>query len=96
MVIVHHKSLMDCVQCNGGLKNAVESVGARLKRKLWVGTLGVNTDGFRDSLRRNIEWRMRDDCDSLPVWIPDSEFAGCYDDFCHQVRAIFLLRVANT
>ncbi|KZT69420.1 glycosyltransferase family 20 protein [Daedalea quercina L-15889] len=71
--------------CNGGLKNAVESVGARLKRKLWVGTLGVNTDGFRESLKRNMEWRMRDESGSVPVWIPDGEFAGCYDEYCHQV-----------
>ncbi|TFY58376.1 hypothetical protein EVJ58_g6450, partial [Rhodofomes roseus] len=71
--------------CNGGLKNAVDSVGARLKRKLWVGTLGVNTDGFRESLKRNMEWRMRDECGSVPVWIPDAEFAGCYDEYCHQV-----------
>ncbi|OSX56690.1 glycosyltransferase family 20 protein [Postia placenta MAD-698-R-SB12] len=71
--------------CNGGLKNAVDSMGGRLKRKLWVGTLGTNTDGFRESLKRNMEWRMRDECDSLPVWIPDAEFASCYDEFCHQV-----------
>ncbi|OBZ75031.1 putative alpha,alpha-trehalose-phosphate synthase [UDP-forming] subunit [Grifola frondosa] len=71
--------------CNGGLKNAVESVGDRMKRKLWVGTLGTNTDGFRESLRRSMEWRMRDECNSLPVWIPDAEFEGCYDEFCHQV-----------
>ena len=72
-------------QCNGGLKNAIESVGDRLRRKLWVGTLGLNTDGFRESLRRNIEWRMREERDSLPVWIPDSDFQSCYDEFCHQV-----------
>ncbi|KAI0370930.1 hypothetical protein BV20DRAFT_966016 [Pilatotrama ljubarskyi] len=71
--------------CNGGLKNAVESVGDRLKRKLWVGTLGTNTDGLRESLRRSIEWRMREERDSLPVWIADSDFAGCYDEYCHQV-----------
>ncbi|CCM06307.1 uncharacterized protein FIBRA_08558 [Fibroporia radiculosa] len=71
--------------CNGGLKNAVDSVGSRLRRKLWVGTLGANTDGFRESLKRNMEWRMRDNYDSLPVWIPDAEFASCYDEFCHQV-----------
>lgn len=71
--------------CNGGLKNAVDSVRNRLKRKLWVGTLGVGTDGFRESLKRNMEWRMRDEADSLPVWIPDGEFASCYDEFCHQV-----------
>ena len=67
------------------MKNAIESVGDRLRRKLWVGTLGTNTDGFRESLRRNIEWRMREERDSLPVWIPDADFASCYDEFCHQV-----------
>ncbi|KAH9856277.1 glycosyltransferase family 20-domain-containing protein [Lenzites betulinus] len=71
--------------CNGGLKNAVESVGDRLKRKLWVGTLGTNTDGWREGLRRSLEWRMREERESVPVWIPDSDFASCYDEFCHQV-----------
>ncbi|OSD03743.1 glycosyltransferase family 20 protein [Trametes coccinea BRFM310] len=71
--------------CNGGLKNAVESVGDRLRRKLWVGTLGAGTDGLRESLRRSMEWRMREERESIPVWIPDSEFASCYDEFCHQV-----------
>ncbi|KAI6107103.1 hypothetical protein EDD16DRAFT_1623990 [Pisolithus croceorrhizus] len=23
-------------------------------------------------------------CDSVPIWIPDSEFETCYDEFCHQ------------
>lgn len=71
--------------CNGGLKNALESVGGRLRRKLWVGTLGANTDSFKESFKRNIDWRMREEHGSLPVWIPDSEFASCYDEFCHQV-----------
>ncbi|KAI0339176.1 hypothetical protein BDW22DRAFT_1336814 [Trametopsis cervina] len=70
---------------NGGLKNAVDSVNYRLKKKLWVGTLGANTDNLKESLKRNMEWRMKDQYDSLPVWIPDSEFASCYDEFCHQV-----------
>ncbi|EMD35057.1 glycosyltransferase family 20 protein [Gelatoporia subvermispora B] len=71
--------------CNGGLKNAVDSVAGRMTHKLWVGTLGTNTDGYRESLRRSMEWRMRDEADALPVWIPDAEFASCYDEFCHQV-----------
>ncbi|EKM52411.1 glycosyltransferase family 20 protein [Phanerochaete carnosa HHB-10118-sp] len=71
--------------CNGGLKNAVASVKTRLRKKLWVGTLGANTDSFKESLKRNMEWRLREEQDSLPVWIPDAEFASCYDEFCHQV-----------
>ncbi|KAF8656163.1 hypothetical protein AX16_002732 [Volvariella volvacea WC 439] len=71
--------------CNGGLKNAVLSVGDRMRKKLWVGTLGTNTDNFTEPLRRNIDLRMRTQQDSVPVWIPDAEFSSCYDEFCHQV-----------
>lgn len=71
--------------CNGGLKNAVDSVKGRLPHRLWVGTLGSNTDGFGREMRKNIDKRMREMCDSVPVWIPDGEFESCYDEFCHQV-----------
>ncbi|EPS99312.1 hypothetical protein FOMPIDRAFT_99671 [Fomitopsis schrenkii] len=42
--------------CNGGLKNAVDSVR---NRKLWMGTLGVGTDELRESLTRNVESTLR-------------------------------------
>ncbi|KIJ64234.1 glycosyltransferase family 20 protein [Hydnomerulius pinastri MD-312] len=71
--------------CNGGLKNAVDSVKDRLSQKLWVGTLGNSTDGFGPELRGSIDRRMREMCSSVPVWIPDGEFESCYDEFCHQV-----------
>ncbi|TFK37501.1 alpha,alpha-trehalose-phosphate synthase [Crucibulum laeve] len=72
--------------CNGGLKNAVESVGsAKLKKKLWVGTLGTTTDGFGDVLKRSVDKRMLSQRSCVPVWIPDAEFQSCYDEFCHQV-----------
>lgn len=71
--------------CNGGLKNAVDSVGQRMKKKLWVGTLGTCTDSYSEPLRKDIDRRMLDQRDSLPVWIPDAEFQSCYDEFCHQV-----------
>ena len=32
-----------------------------------------------------MEWKMKEKHESLPVWIPDDEFASCYDEFCHQV-----------
>jgi trehalose 6-phosphate synthase/phosphatase len=72
-------------RCNGGLKNAVASVNERLKRKLWIGTLGTNTDMIGDGPRKDIDTRMMELCDSQPVWIPDAEFESCYDEFCHQV-----------
>lgn len=70
---------------NGGLTNAVKSLEGRLKRKRWVGTLGTNTDSFKDPLRRNIDHRMLEEYDSSAVWIPDDEFTQHYDNFCHQV-----------
>ena len=71
--------------CNGGLNNAVRSVEGKLRRKLWVGTLGANTDSFKDPLKRSIDRRMLEEYESLPIWIPDDEFSAYYDMFCHQV-----------
>lgn len=85
--------------CNGGLANAIDSVRERVRRRLWVGTLGTTTDGFGEAVRRDIDARMLDEWDSVPVWIPDAEFSKCYDEFCHQVRSGCLFRcvaVVNT
>lgn len=71
--------------CNGGLKNAVNSVDDKIRKQLWVGVLGTNTDGWKEPLKKNVERRMKEEEDSAVVWIPDAEFAGCYDEFCHQV-----------
>jgi trehalose 6-phosphate synthase/phosphatase len=86
--------------CNGGLKNAVDSVKDRMTNKLWVGTLGNSTDAFSSDLRANIDSRMWDMHSSRPVWIPDAEFESCYDEFCHQVTCFtclsFLLSHTNS
>jgi trehalose-6-phosphate synthase len=71
---------------NGGLHNAMHSVRDRVKKKLLVGTLGSVTDSFADATRKEIDLRMKNEYESLPVWIPDAEFAKCYDEFCHQVH----------
>ncbi|KAJ7225989.1 alpha,alpha-trehalose-phosphate synthase, partial [Mycena pura] len=71
--------------CNGGLKNAIVSMGDKLKKQLWVGTLGTHTDSFNEPLRRAIDRRMTVEHACLPIWIPDAEFESSYDEFCHQV-----------
>lgn len=71
---------------NGGLKNAVDSVEDRIRKKLWVGTLGTCTDEFGEDLRKDINSRMLAQRSSVPVWIPDEEFESFYDEFCHQVK----------
>lgn len=81
--------------CNGGLKNAIDSVKDRLTQKLWVGTLGNSTDAFGPDLRDSVDSRMRELCGSVPVWIPDAEFESCYDEFCHQVRRFFFFSIKS-
>ncbi|KAK0200593.1 glycosyltransferase family 20 protein [Desarmillaria ectypa] len=77
--------------CNGGLKNAVDSVSfnsvrPQLRKKLWVGTLGVETDSWSDTLRQRTSTRLRaGGYESEVVWVSDTVFEGCYDEFCHQV-----------
>ncbi|KAG6879347.1 hypothetical protein C0992_003389 [Termitomyces sp. T32_za158] len=72
--------------CNGGLKNAIDSIGTKLK-KLWVGTLGTSIDSISHSQRIEIEKSLAalPQHPSLPVWVPDVEFSSCYAEFCHQV-----------
>ncbi|KAH6904345.1 trehalose-phosphatase [Coprinopsis sp. MPI-PUGE-AT-0042] len=71
--------------CNGGLRNAIDSVGERMRKKVWVGTLGTPTDSFKEDIRKEVDQRLLSQRDSVPVWIPDDEFQRCYDEFCHQV-----------
>ena len=80
---------------NGGLYNAVRSVGSRIKRRLWVGTLGTRTDSFKDNLKRSIDKRMFEKAESVPVWIPDAEFEKCYDEFCHQARPMISFSIGG-
>lgn len=69
------------------MKNAIDSVGDRMRKKLWVGVLGTQTNKYDDALRANIDNKMRTEANSVPVWIPDAEFEKCYDEFCHQVSS---------
>jgi trehalose-6-phosphate synthase len=76
---------------NGGLHNAMQSVRAQLRARVNVGTLGTATDGFNDVTRAEVDARLRDEYEAVPVWIPDAEFGKCYDEFCHQVGSGVLL-----
>ncbi|KIK01784.1 glycosyltransferase family 20 protein [Laccaria amethystina LaAM-08-1] len=72
---------------NRGLKNAVDRLGDHLRKKMWVDTLGPATDGFSESLRKNVDQRMWTQRSSLP----DREFQNCYDEFWRQVRFLSFL-----
>lgn len=70
---------------NTGLFNAVNSVGDIIRERLWVGIVDSPTDDFSEDLRADLELKYQTLHESLPVWITDAEFAGCYDVYCHQV-----------
>lgn len=74
-------------QGHGGLQNAIyaaEEAGI-LQDKMWVGTLGMPTDSLTVMARDLIEETLREDYDSLTVFVGDSEFEGHYAHFCRSV-----------
>lgn len=74
-------------QGNGGLRNAINAAAEAgiLPSKMWVGTLGMPTDSLKEHTRSDIERILREDHESLPVFVSDSEFDGHYSHFCRTV-----------
>lgn len=76
-------------QGNGGLRNAVSAAlgSGVIENRTWVGTLGMPTDGLDDSMKSEIESKLRDDYDSQVVYCKDDDFNGHYAHYCKEVSA---------
>lgn len=74
-------------QGHGGLQNAVHAaeVAGILQDKMWVGTLGMPTDSLESQTRKMIEETLREEYESLVMFVSDSEFEGHYAHFCRTV-----------
>ncbi|KAJ5137641.1 alpha-trehalose phosphate synthase subunit [Penicillium atrosanguineum] len=74
-------------QGHGGLQNAIHAAeeAGILQKKMWVGTLGMPTDSLTERTRDLIDDTLRDDYESLTVFVGDSEFEGHYAHFCRSV-----------
>ncbi|KAJ5131047.1 uncharacterized protein N7515_007086 [Penicillium bovifimosum] len=74
-------------QGHGGLQNAIHAAetAGLLDSKMWVGTLGMPTDSLTDPTKGDIAKTLRDDYESLTVFVSDSEFEGHYTHFCRAV-----------
>jgi trehalose-6-phosphate synthase len=74
-------------QGHGGLQNAIHAAekSSLLDDKMWVGTLGMPTDSLTDPTKRDIAKTLRDEYESLTVFVSDSEFEGHYTHFCRAV-----------
>jgi trehalose 6-phosphate synthase/phosphatase len=75
------------VQGNGGLRNAIDAAvkDGIVENKVWVGTLGMPTDSLKEHTRNNIALQLKEEFDSLAVFVGDSEFEGHYFHFCRNV-----------
>ncbi|KZF26903.1 glycosyltransferase family 20 protein [Xylona heveae TC161] len=72
---------------NGGLKNAIRaaSKAGKLDDKTWVGTLGMPTDALEDSQKTEIEDKLINENDCIPVFVTDSDFDGHYSHYCKTI-----------
>lgn len=74
-------------QGNGGLRNAVRSASdaGYLEDQIWVGTLGMPTDALAQPTKDTIAEKVKDEYDSLIVYVSDSDFDGHYTHFCKTI-----------
>ncbi|KAJ5095819.1 hypothetical protein NUU61_005175 [Penicillium alfredii] len=74
-------------QGHGGLQNAIYAAeeAGMLADKMWVGTLGMPTDSLTDQIQTVIAETLKDQYESLTVFVDDSEFEGHYAHFCRAV-----------
>ena len=72
---------------NGGLRQAIRAAEATkaVADVTWVGTLGMSTDILEDQMKQQIEEKLRDEHDCLPVFCKDRDFDGHYRHFCKQI-----------
>ncbi|KAF9078707.1 glycosyltransferase family 20-domain-containing protein [Rhodocollybia butyracea] len=55
--------------------------------RVWIGCLDTKTNDWSQKLRKRVEEALpkQEGGVEVPVWVEDSVFEKCYDEFCHQV-----------
>ncbi|KAJ2796035.1 Trehalose-6-P synthase/phosphatase complex subunit, partial [Coemansia guatemalensis] len=76
---------------NIGLFNAVNASLDLFAERVWIGELGVSTDGWSNDRKAAVSDKLLDEFETLPVFVTDSEFEGHYARFCKQVCALSAL-----
>ncbi|MCJ1294745.1 hypothetical protein MMC34_006303 [Xylographa carneopallida] len=74
-------------QGNAGVRNAINAASrtGALKEKTWVGTLGMPTDALEDTRKFDIEDKLENEYDSLPIFTSDNDFDGHYSHYCKTI-----------
>ncbi|PIA19417.1 hypothetical protein COEREDRAFT_37461 [Coemansia reversa NRRL 1564] len=70
---------------NIGLFNAINASLDLFAERVWIGELGVSTDGWSNERKAAVSDKLLDEFETLPVFVTDSEFEGHYARFCKQL-----------
>ncbi|OGE56255.1 hypothetical protein PENARI_c003G06306 [Penicillium arizonense] len=80
-------SVITAKKGNDGLVDAIRSAAhvGYLNDTMWVGTLGIQTDSIEYCDRTAIERKLKDEYESLAVFVCDRDFDGHYTHFCKTI-----------
>ncbi|KAJ1887606.1 Trehalose-6-P synthase/phosphatase complex subunit, partial [Kickxella alabastrina] len=70
---------------NIGLFNAVNASLDLFAERVWIGELGISTDGWSEQRKEAVSNRLLDGFETLPVFVSDKEFEGHYGRFSKQL-----------
>ncbi|KAJ1853249.1 Trehalose-6-P synthase/phosphatase complex subunit [Coemansia sp. RSA 1822] len=70
---------------NIGLFNAVNASLDLFAERVWIGELGITTDGWSEERKTAVSNRLLDEFETLPVFVSDTEFEGHYSRFSKQL-----------
>ncbi|EGF78115.1 hypothetical protein BATDEDRAFT_90772 [Batrachochytrium dendrobatidis JAM81] len=70
---------------NIGLQNAVNAFKDNTINRMWIGTVGINTDDIPQSQLDSLRNRLISKYSSTPVFVRQDELDGHYNQFCKQV-----------
>ncbi|KAJ1724288.1 Trehalose-6-P synthase/phosphatase complex subunit [Coemansia erecta] len=70
---------------NIGLFNAVNASLDLFAERIWVGELGISTDGWSDERKEAVSNKLLDEFETMPVFVSDKEFEGHYGRFSKQL-----------
>ncbi|KAJ1940217.1 Trehalose-6-P synthase/phosphatase complex subunit, partial [Linderina macrospora] len=70
---------------NIGLFNSVNASLDQFAERIWIGEIGVTTDGWSEERKAAVSSRLLDEFETVPVFVSDKEFEGHYSRFCKQL-----------
>ncbi|KAJ2336202.1 Trehalose-6-P synthase/phosphatase complex subunit, partial [Coemansia sp. RSA 2681] len=70
---------------NIGLFNAVNASLDLFAERVWIGELGISTEGWSEERKIAVSNKLLDEVETYPVFVSDAEFEGHYSRFSKQL-----------